>query len=152
MLGIEYVQYWKGVSRKQRKCHGICIDVSDYLGLITFFMPERKKVALFLFVVTNMYRSQYVECTYNVEKFFKKNSANHGDLALHTQCISYYVAFIRRCFFVILKVSKRFLYPALGPMINNSLLNSITFRLSEYSRNAFCQKTRFKHAQLLTYP
>ena len=52
MLGIEYVQYWKGDSRKQRKCHGICIDVSDYLGLITFFIPERKKVALFLFVVT----------------------------------------------------------------------------------------------------
>ena len=30
MLGIEYVQCWKGDSRKQRKCHGIRIDVSDY--------------------------------------------------------------------------------------------------------------------------
>ena len=86
MLGIEYVQYWKGDSRKQRKCHGICIDVSDYLGLITFFMPERKKGG-FVFVCCYKY-VQIIVCgmynVHNVEKFFKKNSANHGDLALHT--------------------------------------------------------------------
>ena len=49
MLGIEYVQYWKGDSRKQRKCHGIRIDVSDQNWLF-FFMPAIDKISLINFL------------------------------------------------------------------------------------------------------